>query len=255
MSTTDDWRPQMVNDLVGNGRRKLLIVGKTGSGKSSICNVIAGLDDKNSTFKVSSSAQGCTGSTQLADVSFDGRTDRPISLIDTIGFDDPDRDTDTKVIQDLISKLKTKCDYMHVFLLVVNGQSPRLDLSLTTMLGYFQEMFGECFWKQTIIIFTRLSMKPAVREERERVSEQTDQKIADEYLEVVKTKFPAASRGLKYVFLDACRDVKDATSQNAFRDSMEQVWNMLQAAPGLPTDKMKHAESEKMKLQRELASQ
>ena len=242
----------MVNDLVGNGRRKLLVVGKTGSGKSSICNVIAGLDDKNSTFKVSSSAQGCTGSTQLADVSFDGRTDRPISLIDTIGFDDRERD-DNKIIQDLIFNLKTKCDYVHLLLLIVNGQSPRLEQSLSTMLGYFQEMFGESFWMQTAVVFTRVPMKKSAKDDRMRTSGQTDQQIANEYLKEVVNSFPK-SQGLKYVFLDACRDMKDATSQNAFRNSMEQVWKMLQAAPGLPTDKVKHAESEKKKLERLLAS-
>ena len=37
--------------------------------------------------------------------------------------------------------------------------SLRLDESLTGMLNIFQEMFGEGFWKQTVMVFTKLSMK------------------------------------------------------------------------------------------------
>ena len=35
----------------------------------------------------------------------------------------------------------------------------RLDESLIGMLNIFQEMFGEGFWKQTVMVFTKLSMK------------------------------------------------------------------------------------------------
>ena len=37
--------------------------------------------------------------------------------------------------------------------------SPRLDGSLTGMNNIFEEMFGEAFWKQTVMVFARLSRK------------------------------------------------------------------------------------------------
>ena len=41
----------------------------------------------------------------------------------------------------------------------VKFNSLRLDGSLTGMNNIFKEMFGESFWKQTVMVFTRLAMK------------------------------------------------------------------------------------------------
>ena len=61
-----------------------------------------------------------------------------MSLIDTIGFDDPDNDTDVKIIAELVDKLMNKCDKIHLFIIAVNGQEPRMDASLVSMIKIFQ---------------------------------------------------------------------------------------------------------------------
>ena len=66
-----------------------------------------------------------------------GNKERPISVIDTIGFDDPDKDTDVKIISELVEKLRTKVDHVNLFVIAVNGQNPRLDGSLVAMLKIF----------------------------------------------------------------------------------------------------------------------
>ena len=63
-------------------------------------------------------------------------------LIDTIGFDDPRKDTDANIIAELVTKLKNNCDFVNMFAIAVNGQSPRLDGSLVAMIKILQEMFG-----------------------------------------------------------------------------------------------------------------
>ena len=50
-----------------------------------------------------------------------------MSLTDTIGFDDPKRETDALIISDIVIKLRTKCDFVNVFVIAVNGQDRRLD--------------------------------------------------------------------------------------------------------------------------------
>ena len=251
LKTAGNERVSIVKNLVYNERRKILIVGKTGTGKSSLCNILAGLDFNNPMFTVSADAQSCTEHTTLANVYFNGNIIRPISIIDTIGFDDPDRDTDTDIIEDLRTTLKTRCDHVNLFAIAVNGQSPRLEASLVGMIGILQEMFGEPFWSQTVVIFTRLSMKESTKEDRERSAGKTDQKLAQEYLLAVRKKFPSC-RALKYLFIDSCRDRSDTTSEQTFQSSMEQLWSMLQGAPELSTDRVKKAQSEKAKLLEQL---
>ena len=48
------------DDLVDNGRKKVLVIGKTGTGKSSLCNVLCGLGHNAKVFPVSAKANSCT---------------------------------------------------------------------------------------------------------------------------------------------------------------------------------------------------
>ena len=59
-------------------------------------------------------------------------------MIDTIGFDDPNNDTDANIISELVLKLKQKCDHVNLFLIAVNGQNPRLDGALVGMIRIFE---------------------------------------------------------------------------------------------------------------------
>ena len=67
----------VTDDVRGNGRKKMLIIGKTGTGKSSLCNVIAGYPHDAQIFPVSAAATACTQSTQLADIFFAQNKERP----------------------------------------------------------------------------------------------------------------------------------------------------------------------------------
>ena len=55
-------------DLRGNGRRKVLAMGKIGTGKSTLCNVLAGREPDADLFPVSSDAVSCTQNTKFADL-------------------------------------------------------------------------------------------------------------------------------------------------------------------------------------------
>ena len=76
---------------------------------------------------VSASEQGCTKTTIFGNVIYNYNRDSHMSLTDTIGFDDPKRETDALIILNLVIKLKTKCDFVNVFVIAVNGQDHRLD--------------------------------------------------------------------------------------------------------------------------------
>ena len=144
------------DDIRNNGRKKLLIIGKTGTGKSSLCNVISGYFHDAEFFPVSPTvcrvALGYTYTTKLADIFFNNDESRPLSLIDTTGFKDPMKNAE--IILDLVTKLKNKVDYINTFVIAVIFTEPRLDESLVTMIKSLEEMFGKEFWKQTLIVFT-----------------------------------------------------------------------------------------------------
>lgn len=71
-----------------------------------------------------------------------GNKERHMSLIDTIGFDDPERDADADIIAELVDKLKNKCDHVNLIAIVVNGTAPRFDKSLVSMVRVFQVSYN-----------------------------------------------------------------------------------------------------------------
>ena len=201
--TENDPDMNEINKLKGNGLRKSLVIGKTGTWKSSLCNVLAGREHDDDDFAASSDAESCTQSTKFADIFLNGDPCCwPISLFDTIGFDDPTKDHDVKIIVELVAKLKNNCDYINLSMITVNGQAPWLDGSLLTMLNIFEGMFDKDIWKQVVVVFTRVQMDNSNKYHRESVNQKTDDELAQDYVKVVEAQFPDCT-GLRYLYMDA----------------------------------------------------
>ena len=239
------------NNIKGNGRKKLLIIGKTGTGKSSLCNVITGYDHDADIFPVSAEAVSCTQMTKFAEVFFNNNPSDPISLIDTIGFDDPSKNDDAKIIAELVLKLKENCDHINLFVIAVNGQSPRLDGSLIGMIKIFEGMFSKELWNQVVVVFTRVSMDARIKSKREKTTKKTDDELAEDYMKVVQNQFKEATR-LKYIFLDAVYDKEDETEAKAFDKALGVLKTLLDEAPNLTTEKVKEVETENAALKRKI---
>ncbi|XP_075254518.1 uncharacterized protein LOC142345937 [Convolutriloba macropyga] len=261
-STREDWETlkrgpkgfELVDNVRGNGRKKLLVIGKTGTGKSTLCNVIAGLYPNSDCFPVSGAAESCTKTTQLGNILFNGDRERPISIIDTFGFSDPGNHEDVGVISDLVIKLRENCDYVNLFAIVVNGQNPRLDGSLVGMISIFEEMFGNQFWKQVVVIFSRLTMDESNVARRARSSKMTDAEMAEKYLKSVEKRFPNGN-GLKYLLMDACYLVDNQDEKECFDKSLSALWDLLEKAPRLETESVQRVETEYDKLKEMIAHQ
>ena len=241
----------LVEDINGNTFKKVLILGKTWIGKSSLCNVVAGKAHDADLFPVSTEAQGPTGTTTFGNVFFNGIKETPVSLIDTVGIDDPERDTDAAIISELVIKLRDKCDHVNLFVIAVNGQEPRLDGSLIEIIRIFEGIFGAKFWSQAVIIFTRLPMDFESIVLRKRVNKQTDAQMAAKCIRSVQDKFPRG-KGLKYLIVDSCRDTSNREEEEAFQKAMQELWKLVERAPPFNTEDMKKLETESRKLKREI---
>ena len=107
-------------------------------------------------------------------------------MIDTIGFDDPNRDTDCNIISELVLRLRDHCDYVNLFIIAVNGQSPRLDGSLVAMIRIFEGMFGKEFWSQVVLVFTRLPMDEKSVKKRLKSGGKSDEIIGIHFMNILK---------------------------------------------------------------------
>merc|ERR1712198_319989 len=242
----------MGQDLRGNGRKKLLLLGKTGVGKSSLCNVISGREFDNDEFPTSAGAESCTQKTMLKNVFFEGKQSNPISLIDTIGFDDLSNDVDADIIEDLVDKLRNKVDYLNTIIVAVNGQNVRIDGALLGMLRIFEGMFGGNIWKHAVVVFTFLPRDEKSVKKRERIRKKSDDKFAQDFLEKLQSEIPnMEGRTLNYLIMDACYadDDDDGTAANAFQMEMSKLWNILSISDDIVTKEVQIAESEKKQLE------
>merc|ERR1712131_440250 len=134
---------------------RLVIIGPTGAGKSTMSNVLLGepVDCENCTFNVCDTHDTCTKNTKYAIGNWLGDGEN-FTIVDTPGFGDSDND-DNLLIDEMMGVLKDVVEGTNGIMLLINGQNRRFDASLQQMIREMQALFGEDFWKFTLIGVSR----------------------------------------------------------------------------------------------------
>ena len=234
-------------NVKGNERPKILLLGKTGSGKSSLANVLSGNKYNDELFQSSAGADSCTQRNEIADVFLMGDTEKPLTLIDTVGFDDKDKDLDDDIISDLLATLQERVDFINSFVITINGQNSRLDKSLEYMLKIFEEMFGLQFWRNTFLVFTHMEMDEKSIKKRKERRGKSDEDLGEEFRKAIEKQFPYASN-LQVIFLDACHDKSDSYEAEMFSKNLEKMWRTTSSKTSITTSSIKIFVSENKKL-------
>ena len=120
---------------------KIVIVGQTGVGKSTLANVLLGEDVncENCTFPICNDYESCTKETTYATGKWLG-SGLDFTIVDTPGFGDSDND-DNNLIDEMMQTLKETIEGANTLVLLVDGSDERFDASLQQMMREMQVTF------------------------------------------------------------------------------------------------------------------
>eukprot|EP00088_Acartia_fossae_P030571 TRINITY_DN31582_c0_g1_i3.p1 TRINITY_DN31582_c0_g1~~TRINITY_DN31582_c0_g1_i3.p1 ORF type:complete len:427 (-),score=108.38 TRINITY_DN31582_c0_g1_i3:89-1369(-) len=138
---------------------RIIILGATGVGKSSLANVLLGRhrnydggSHRDGCFKVMSTSESVTKSTCPDRGYFLGNSSGgpEITVIDTPGFGQ-DLNEEMETIENLVDIMKNEIKYVHLFVIAFKETDHRMSYALRSMLKLFQKMFGQHFWQNAIL--------------------------------------------------------------------------------------------------------
>jgi len=212
---------------------RLVFVGCTGSGKSSLCTALTGQEKGKSTFKLGKGAQSETYECKSEEHWWFGDEEEGKFLcVDTPGLNDSEG-RDEEHISGIIEKMK-KLDYVSCIVLVLNGTEPRFHKSLQDVIAKFEEAFcsqrgtqHENFYDNLIVCFQRwkLSEEAELDRKEEKISAES---VANDFRQQFMEKFPQCrntSRPIPCVFVDS-HD----------RDAARKTKSLGQLKAALPSD-------------------
>ena len=127
-----------------NDKKNIVLVGETGQGKSTLGNFLL----KKKIFKVSSKSKSCTEETVIENSEQDN-----IQVIDTPGLKDSEG-RDATYFENMTKRLKNEIKNLHLIVVVLNFQNPRLDITIKKMIEKLCKVFPKHLAYHIAIVFT-----------------------------------------------------------------------------------------------------
>ena len=202
---------------------RIVIIGQTGVGKSSLANVLLGRDKQykgggfeNGCFKVEWHSPGNEGSVITTDTCHDtgyylNDTSKPlVTVIDTPGFGDQ-MEAEVLTINRLVDVLKDEIKYVDAFVICFQQNDNRMKDAMLRMLNLFQRMFGNGFWENAILEATHWNHNPSSVARREKNNlkgpngetlPKTEENWINQFNVILSNKLSVKTK-LKGVFIDS----------------------------------------------------
>ena len=210
----------------------ILILGETGTGKSSLCNVLAGRGPSSDLFPVSSGLASFTQKNVYQQIPFGGDEGFIVTAVDTKGFNDSNNKIDIDTVANFIASLKRRCSNVNVFGLTIN--EPKLDGPIGEMMKVFAEIFGPEFWQHCILIFTKHTMDEKSKRKRKQHRKRSDNDFAETFISNLLKQIPYAG-SLPYIFLDSWYDNDEKDETKCFDEGLAVLAKSLNKSNRLET--------------------
>ena len=206
---------------------RIVIVGPTGAGKSTLANVLLGESPncQNCTFSVCHGLDSCTKETTYGVGNWIGNGVE-FTVVDTPGFGDSDNQ-DVELIDEMMEVLHKVIKEANTVVLLINSETPRFTAALQQMMREMQALFGELFWRHTIIGVSHWAYDAQSVAERAHMGE-TEEKFVARWNEQLKDKFHLEGYDLQGVFIDSWSqqpwNLQDPQQQEAFQRETGKLW-------------------------------
>jgi len=209
---------------------KLMLIGETGNGKSSLGNYILGKE----VFRVSSKPRS---ETKITEGKNGDDENSNIVVIDTPGFQDTEGE-DKKHIEQMVNYLKSNVGVQAV-LIVFNYHQPKLASHIKTMMKILYNIFSfPNFWSHVAIVFTRFYHYIPLEEQEKKQT--VINKFIPEVLNLVKeTTGDQSIKSFPTFFVDA--DLNNSEDQYS-RYQTEELILWAHRLNTIDVDKIKFAD-------------
>jgi len=237
---------------------RIIILGATGAGKSSLGNVLLGRahnfkDEENSGTKCFVAGAGvdpATKDTCAQAGSWNGDAGKPVTIIDTPGFGDAIA-ADGKTVNQMVKTLKGEIKFLNTFVLLFNGKNSRFTLEMKNMISRFQDIFGDHFWPNVVFAVSYWGFGEHDIEDRT----QTEKEWTDAWNRKFSDLSTEKRVDIPAVFIDSHYKKSRPVEYGNFTKEMDKLWKFASKAKRFELKDIKIALSEIEKLESELKNE
>jgi len=227
---------------------RIVIIGETGVGKSSLANVLLGRSHQydgegfdDGCFKVAWKNGDKPGGVITTATCHDsgyylGDDSNPkVTIIDTPGFGD-EMEAEVQTINGLVDVLKNQVKEIDVFIICFRETNDRMTKAMQNMLNLFQQMFGKQFWDNAIFESTRWNHNSRNVAKRNALKPlpKTEENWTKQFNTILENEL-GVTRKLGSVFIDSHYNDEFPEEKLAFEKNTEELLRFAKSVKSFQT--------------------